>query len=226
MTEPALTDSRVRVSPDAAVERIHLDETSWVDVSRGWLQGSAELFDALLHGVAWQPSRIFRYEKWIDERRLGAGWRPGRPLPHPALAEIHKTLQRSYSARFNGFGMIHYRNGADGQAFHRDTDMRWLDETVIAILTLGARRPWLLRPRASRYSLDDGRGATHDLSPGCGDLLVMGGRCQADWEHSVPYLNRQGVGVRISLQWRYTTGRGKPFVGASYRAPRTYGKSS
>ena len=72
--------------------------------------------------------------------------------------------------------------GRDGQAFHRDTDMRWLDDTVIAILSLGARRPWLLRPRANRYDHSEGKGAVLDIAPGSGDLLVMGGRSQADWE--------------------------------------------
>jgi alkylated DNA repair dioxygenase AlkB len=213
----------VGVNPDAVVDRVQLDEGSWVDVVRGWLDGASDLFDHLRDGVAWQTSKLFRYDHWVEERRLGAMWRPGTPLPHPALAEIHKGLQRSYRATFEGFGLMQYRDGRDGQAFHRDTDMRWLDDTVIAILTLGATRPWLLRPRASRHDHGELRGATHDLAPGAGDLIVMGGRCQADWEHSVPYLMRdRATGIRISLQWRYTSRRGRPFMGASYRAPLTY----
>jgi alkylated DNA repair dioxygenase AlkB len=120
--------------------------------------------------------------------------------------------------------LIHYRNGRDGQAFHRDTDMRWLDETVVAILTLGARRPWLMRPRTSKHDTSESKGATQDFAPGGGDLIVMGGRCQADWEHSVPYLMRETVGVRISVQWRHATKRGRPFMGASYRAPLNYSR--
>ncbi|MDP1793631.1 MAG: hypothetical protein Q8K63_05770 [Acidimicrobiales bacterium] len=219
----------VALSPTATVERIQLDDTSWVDVSRGWLDGADELYEALLGGVAWRESKVYRYEKFVDERRLGSGWSLGRPLPHPSLAAIHKTLQRQYSAQFNGFGMIQYRNAGDGQAFHRDTDMRWLDDTIIAILTLGAQRPWLLRPRAVRNSLtavDGLKGATHDLAPGNGDLIVMGGACQANWEHSVPYLNKLGVGVRISLQWRYARKTGKPFMGPGYSAPVTYSSNS
>ena len=213
----------IEVRADARVERLALDETSWVDVGRGWLTGADQLFESLLAEVPWRTSRLFRYDHWVEERRLGAFWRPGSPLPHPALAAVHRSLQHRYRVQLDGFGLIQYRDGDDGQAFHRDTDMRWLDDTVIAVLTLGARRPWLLRPRSSRHSLAEGRGATHDLAPGPGDLLVMGGRCQADWEHSVPYLPGRTPGVRISLQWRHARRTGRPFAGASYRAPLGYG---
>ena len=56
---------------------------------------------------------------------------------HPALAEAHRTVRHRYKP-FDGFALTWYRDGRDGQAFHRDTDMRWLDDTVVAILTLGA----------------------------------------------------------------------------------------
>ncbi len=214
----------IGIDPNVEFERVDLDQGSWVDLARGWLRGADQLATELIAGVDWRASQLFRYDHVVEERRLGSFWRPGRPLPHPAVAQVHRALQRRYKVLFEGFGLIQYRNGKDGQAFHRDTDMRYLDDTIIAILTLGARRPWQLRPHASKYELGDNRGATHDLSPGSGDLLVMGGRSQADWQHSVPYLMRDHVGVRVSLQWRHTTGRGKPFIGASYRAPLTYSR--
>ena len=222
-TEPAAV-ADIGVDPSATFERVHLDDSSWVDVARGWLTGADRLFDALRTDVAWQANRLFRYDHWVEERRLGSMWRRGRPLPHPALAGVHKSLQKRYGVQFDGFGLIQYRDGRDGQAFHRDTDMRWLDDTLIAILSLGAARPWLLRPRTSKFDHSESKGATHDIRPGPGDLLVMGGRCQADWEHSVPYLGNRPVGARISLQWRYTSRRGRPFQGASYQAPLTYSR--
>jgi alkylated DNA repair dioxygenase AlkB len=237
------TDREIHVDPTATFERIALDGTSWVDVSRNWVSGSQRLFNELLTTVPWQTTQLFRYEQFVEERRLSSGWRRGRPLPHPALAEITRTIQRKYRVEFPSFGIIQYRDGNDGQGFHRDTDMRWLDDTVIAVLTLGAKRPWLLRPRENRYTNDldstgvppqsrfgnsnsvgvGTKGATHDLSPACGDLLVLGGRCQADWEHSVAYLRSLDVGVRISLQWRAVRKVGEPFMGASFRAGVSYG---
>jgi hypothetical protein len=79
-----------------------------------------------------------------------------------------------------------------------------------------------LRPRLRRDKwIAPNGGATHDVAPGNGDLLVMGGRCQADWEHSVPKVSGAVPG-RISAQWRWTSRRGRPEVGGSYRAPRNF----
>jgi alkylated DNA repair dioxygenase AlkB len=218
------TEGAIAVDRDAAVERLELGEGAWVDVARGWLTGADELYERLLADVPWATSRLFRYDHMVEERRLGSFWARGNPLPHPALAETTRALQHTYGVQFDGFGMMQYRGGRDGQAFHRDTDMRWLDDTIIGILTLGARRPWLLRPRSSRHDHEPGKGATHDLSPGSGDLIVMGGSTQSGWEHSVPYLGAQRVPPRISIQWRFARRTGRPFMGSSYRAPLTYGR--
>jgi alkylated DNA repair dioxygenase AlkB len=221
---PADQRSEIHVDREVELERLDLGGNAWVDVARGWLVGADLLFEDLFTTVAWQTSRLFRYDHFVEERRLGSAWRSGLPLPHPALAEVTRALQHTYRVQFPGFGMIQYRDGHDGQAFHRDTDMRWLDDTTIAILTLGAERPWLLRPRTNRYDHSPGRGATHDLAPGSGDLIVMGGSTQADWEHSVPYLPTRPLTPRISIQWRFARRTGRPFQGSSYRAPLTYGR--
>jgi alkylated DNA repair dioxygenase AlkB len=204
------------------VERVWLDDRSWVDVARGWLLEPDAVYEAVVAGMAWTQGRLWRYERWVDEPRLGASWRPDREPPHPAVLAAHRAVRSRYKP-FGGCGLAWYRDGRDGVAFHRDRDLRWLDDTAIALLTLGDRRPWLLRPRANRYAHDEVDGATHDLQPGSGDLIVMGGRCQADWEHSVPKVHHR-VGGRVSLQWRWTSRTGRPQQGASYRAPRTFSR--
>ena len=140
----------VRVG-DVAVERIALDERSWVDVGRGWLAGADELFEHLREHVPWSTSRLYRYDHFVEERRLGASWRRGSPLPHPVLADA-TVAAVSVRRVLRGLQPDPARDGHDGQRFHRDTDMRYLDDTVIAVLSLGAQRPWLLRPHASKLS--------------------------------------------------------------------------
>lgn len=214
----------VGVRPGATVERIDLGDGAWVDVARGWLEGADELFVALRDTVCWTRGRMWRYDHWEPERRLSAGWRRGRPLPHPGIGVAHRALEARYGVRFDGCAMIRYRDGRDGQAFHRDTDMRWLEDTLIAIVSVGARRPWLLRPHRRRFDHGPDRGAEWDLAPGPGDLIVMGGRCQATWEHSVPYLGGRPVGERISIQWRHVRRVGRPWTLPSWRAPRTWSR--
>jgi alkylated DNA repair dioxygenase AlkB len=79
-------------------------------------------------------------------------------------------------------------------AWHGDTIGRGMTEdTMVAIVSLGAPRSLLLRRRGG------GRALRHEL--GHGDLLVMGGSCQRTWEHAVPKTTR-AAGPRISVQFR------------------------
>jgi alkylated DNA repair dioxygenase AlkB len=218
----------MRVSPaireHPTFERIQLDEHSWVDVARGWLAGADDVYETMVDSAAWKERRLWRYERWVTEPRLGASWPASGPPPHPVLVDAHRALRARYGVPFERPGFAWYRDGRDSVAFHRDRDLRWLEDTVIGIVSFGARRPWLLRPRANRYDHEaPNRGATHDFSPASGDLLVMGGRCQAGWEHSVPKVPSR-TGGRMSAQWRWTSRRGRPEVGASYGAPRRFGR--
>jgi alkylated DNA repair dioxygenase AlkB len=216
--EPAL-------APEPIVERIDLDATSWVDVGRGFVTRADELHDIVAAHTRWSEERVFRYDHWVEVNRLGGWWRRGDPVAHPVLLDAHRWLQHRYRVQFEGFSLVRYRDGRDGQGFHRDREMRWLDDTVIGVLTLGAQRPWLLRPRANRNRHDlEQRGATHDLSPASGDLLVMGGRCQADWEHSVTPVPQRSVEDRISLQWRWTSRRGRPERGGNWSDARHFSR--
>lgn len=218
----------MRVRPNVHPERVHLDDRSWLEVRRGWFEGADELYDRLSEALPWRQGSVFRYERSIDEPRLGAGCPVGERAPHPVLNEVLRALRSQCGRPLMAPSAAWYRDGTDSVAWHRDRDLRHLDDTVIAILTLGATRPFLVRPRAhrDRHGLEERfgpGGATHDLRPAAGDLVVMGGATQSGWEHAVPKVPGLRAG-RISLQYRWTSGQGRPVVGASYRAPRTYAR--
>ena len=92
---------------------------------------------------------------------------------------------------FTGVAALLYRDGDDFQGLHSDRELRWLEETLIAIVVLGARRPFVFRRRVTVAEVVDRMPAGSlagdiVLTPGEGDMLVMGGACQRDWLHSVP----------------------------------------
>jgi alkylated DNA repair dioxygenase AlkB len=181
---------------DATVpfERMWLDDQSWVDVARGWLHGADTLLDALIERVDWQQHRRWMYDRMVDDPRLSRWLGADEPLPHPALANVRDALGAHYGVPLGGIGLNYYRDGHDSVAPHRDRELRHLDDTLIAIVTLGARRPFLIRPK--------GGGKSRDISPASGDLLVMGGRTQVNWEHGVPKVKR--AGPRVSVTWRWS----------------------
>ena len=197
------------------LERHRLDETSWVDVARGWLRDPDEVYAALAADVPWRQAALWRYDHPRLENRLSASARPTLAGPHPAVLETHKALRRHYGVELAGVGLSWYRDGRDALGAHRDSDLRWCEDTLIAVLTLGATRPWTLAPCR-------GGGEPVDLAPAAGDLLVMGGRAQADWLHGVPPVPGLRDG-RISVQWRWTSHAGRPERGGGSRAPRRYG---
>jgi alkylated DNA repair dioxygenase AlkB len=181
-----------------AVRRVPLARGAWVDLRPGWLAGSGAVFGALVETVPWRAERRHMYDRVVDVPRLLCFYGEDAPLPHPALAAARDALSAHYRAElgepFRTAGLCLYRDGRDSVAWHGDTTGRGSrEDTMVAILSLGAPRALLLRPR--------GGGASLRYEIGHGDLLVMGGSCQRTWEHAVPKTAR-AVGPRISVQFR------------------------
>lgn len=176
-------------------ERRQLDATSWVDVVRGFLVGADDVMTELIPTVAWRTGRRQMYDREVDDPRLSCWWRSTDAAPHPVLGDARSAIGAHYGVELGGVGLNYYRDGADSVAFHRDRELRDPANTLVAILTLGSERPFRIRPY--------GGGPSIDLRPSSGDLLVMGGRCQSDWEHGVPKVV-SGVGGRISASWRWS----------------------
>lgn len=184
-------------------ERRPLSDGAWLDIRAGWLDwlsGQADsLFDELVHQVPWRAERRQMYDRVLDVPRLVSFHDlVADASPHPAIARMRVRLNDSYAGEmgepFTTAGLCLYRDGEDSVAWHGDnTGRSSTEDTMVAIVSLGATRTFALRRR--------GGGRALRLPQGHGDLLVMGGSCQRTWEHSIPKTTRR-VGPRISIQFR------------------------
>jgi alkylated DNA repair dioxygenase AlkB len=186
----------------SSLRRTALAHAAWIDLRPGWIAGADELLRRLLHAVPWQAERRRMYDRVVDVPRLLGFYAEGETLPDPALDEAKAVLDERYRRElgepFRTTGLCLYRDGRDSVAWHGDTIGRGrTHDTVVAIVSVGSPRAFLLRPRGG------GQVLRHEL--GHGDLIVMGGSCQRTWEHAVPKAAAraaQVVGPRISIQFR------------------------
>ncbi|WP_330177432.1 alpha-ketoglutarate-dependent dioxygenase AlkB [Streptomyces sp. NBC_01498] len=194
----------IRLGPLGDVRRTVLGDGAWIDLLPGWLGGADALYERLASDVPWRAERRQMYERVVAVPRLLAfyGERAdgtGEELPHPVLTDAREALSAYYAGElgepFVTAGLCHYRDGHDGVAWHGDRIGRGSHEdTMVAILSVGAPRDLVLRPRG-------GHGTAVRRPLGHGDLIVMGGSCQRTWEHAIPKTAR-AVGARISIQFR------------------------
>jgi alkylated DNA repair dioxygenase AlkB len=180
------------------LRRIQLDERSWVDYCPGWLSGSDLVFAELAAQARWQQRTVHMYDRKLLEPRLTAGWSTdAEDASTPAvLREMAELLSTRYAVDFDRIWVNLYRDGADSVAWHGDRNRLVMTRPLVATVSLGARRRFLLRPRGTSR-------AAHRLEPGHGDLVVMGGQCQAEWEHTVPKTAKR-VGARMSVTIRHS----------------------
>ncbi|WP_132879145.1 alpha-ketoglutarate-dependent dioxygenase AlkB [Tamaricihabitans halophyticus] len=190
--------SAVVLRPLHTIQRTELGCGAWLDVLPNWLSGADQLFERLAAGVPWQAERRRMYDQVVAVPRLLSFYGEGEQLPDPVLNTARTALSEHYADElgepFHTAGLCYYRDGRDSVAWHGDTIGRGrTEDTMVAILSVGAARPLLLRPR--------GGGQTLRYPLGHGDLIVMGGSCQRSWEHAIPKTNKP-VGPRISIQFR------------------------
>lgn len=209
-----MTDA-LHIVRGASTRRVELDTTSWVDVTEGFVADPEAELAHVLTTTTWRQREVLRYDRYVPERRLVAGL---RSADHPLLRQATLHLESRHHVTFSGVAAIHYRDGNDFQGLHRDREMTWLDETLIAICVLGVRRPFVLRPNGTWNDPDQPRsGEGPDdvvLHPGAGDLIVLGGACQRDWLHGVPAAPTRAS--RVSLTWRWSSRRGRPDTDPKY----------
>lgn len=178
--QPQLLGDSTHYDPDFRTRRRHyLDSCCWVDHVPGWLSGGDSVFEDLLTHAVWVQTTSNVWDQVRPEPRLTARW-PSRDWP-PVLETARRLLSKRYDIQFTSVGVNLYRDGSDSVAWHRDRIHRTLETPLVATISLGATRQFRLRPRDRTLPW-----SPLVLRPRSGDLIVMGGRCQQDWEHTVP----------------------------------------
>ena len=165
------------------------------------------LFAALQDGLAWKQEKIKVFGREHLQPRLTAWYGdPGAsytysglalaPLPWtPELAALRARVEEASGVAFNSVLVNHYRGGDDAMGFHADAERELGPNPVIASVSLGAHRRFVLKPTRKIQHAEP-----VELSLGGGSLLVMGGTTQHFWRHGVP--RQAGVGARINLTFR------------------------
>jgi alkylated DNA repair dioxygenase AlkB len=179
----------------AGARRLALDEQSWVDHAPGWIRGSDVLFEQVLGTRRWAERTRWMYDHRVLEPRLTDPWSlaAGTPLEPTVLDEARLALSARYGVLFDSVGFNLYRDGRDSVAWHTDRIEEETVDPVIALVSLGEPRKFLLRPK--------GGGTSVAFWLGRGDLLVTGGATSRTWEHTVPKIAR--AGPRISVAYRH-----------------------
>ena len=119
------------------------------------------------------------------------------------LQELRTHVEQFSGARFNSVLANAYRDGSDSMGWHSDDEKELGPQPLIASLSLGAKRRFLLRPKERR---DAARRPSTALLLGHGDLLLMRGESQRYFQHALPR-TRQPIGLRINLTFRLVSGQ-------------------
>ncbi len=174
----------------------------------GWL-GSCEadaLVGDLLEQVQWEAHRIRMFGREVESPRLsswigdagaryrysGVSFEPRQWIP--SLRQLRSRLTNELATEFNSVLANRYRSGSDCMGWHSDDEPELGVQPVIASISLGATRRFLLKHRHDS-SIKTGFELEH------GSLLVMRGDTQHCYRHSLPRTARP-IGERINLTFR------------------------
>jgi len=168
---------------DALLERIHCQAE--------FRQNYIQLFGrkAIPRLEAWYGSWDYPYSNGVVLKAA--------PMPDYLQAVIDKIKTAGFGD-FNAVLINRYRDGKDYISPHSDDDYGDPNPTIPS-LTLGAARPFRLAKLVGKSRLD--KCTTVEYLPRHGDLLVMKGRTNAEWQHWVPKTAKP-IGERINLTFR------------------------
>jgi len=166
-----------------------------------------QLLERLIAEVPWRAEEVVMFGQRMPQPRLTAWYGdPGKtytysgirldPLPWtPILRELKTRVEDAAGSTFNSVLINYYRDQRDSVGFHSDAEPELGERPVIASLSLGAERTFVLKHKRLRTT------PPVRLRLASGSLLLMGGDTQHCWRHGVPK-QAKPCGPRINLTFR------------------------
>ncbi|KAL4729842.1 hypothetical protein ACLX1H_001871 [Fusarium chlamydosporum] len=131
---------------------------------------------------------------------------PPRPIPK-CLAELRRRTELATGCEYNFCLVNYYASGSDSISFHSDDEQFLGKDPAIASFSLGARRDFLMKhkpPPPNAVNPPAVNAKPLKLPLGSGDMVLMRGRTQSNWLHSIPKRTgkNQEDGGRINITFR------------------------
>lgn len=165
---------------------------------------AADWQQRLTRQIPWRQEAIRLFGHWVDQPRLVAwfgaldyrysGLTLAAAPPPDWLMPLWRACEQQAGQGFNGLLLNRYRHGQDSMGWHADDEAELGRDPVIASLSLGQTRRFVLKHRGL------GERLSQELTSG--SLLVMAGALQHHWLHALPK-TRRPCSERINLTFRY-----------------------
>jgi alkylated DNA repair dioxygenase AlkB len=166
-----------------------------------------EILRELISDVPWRQHKILVWGKMHLQPRLVAWYGDPdteytysgitlEPMPWTCLLlEIRRRVEDATAASFNSVLLNYYRDNRDSMGFHSDFEPVLGDRPVIASVSLGEERTFILKHKTNKLA------KPVRLKLASGSVLLMKGETQRYWQHGVAKLARP-CGPRINLTFR------------------------
>ncbi len=190
------------------VSRVELAAGGWLSLREAFVPDEAAVMQRLVATLPLVSERLRIFGREHPTPRLtsfhgdpGCNYRYSRRTfaPHAwteELLQIRQRLRALHGHDFNAVLCNLYRDGRDAMGKHADDEAELgpsPDNVLIASVSLGARRRFVLRARETQER--------HVFELGHGDLLTMGGTTQRHYTHHLARTARP-VGPRLNLTFR------------------------
>lgn len=150
--------------------------------------------------TAFFGTKLYSYS---DERRRPTAWDEDPPASM-VLKKLGERIEQHMGLPNDWFNVIlanRYHHGQDSMGWHADNEKSLGDTPIIASVSLGAERRFLVRQKRASASQELGEKIEYVLAHG--SLLIMTGLMQKFYQHSLPKVSLSKCNeMRLNFTYR------------------------